>query len=137
MRRLMTVLAAAIVLPLTACGDRDPTEPAAAVSGRYPLRTINGQNLPFTVQRVGNDSAEVIHGSITFRADSTFSDSVTFRFTIDDEVTIDEDAITGTYRLSGTAVTLTPADGSNAYTLSVSGTTLTQTFDQFALVYRK
>jgi hypothetical protein len=138
MRRLMTVLAAAIVLPLTACGDdSSPTEEAAAVSGTYTLRTINGEDLPVTIDQVGDDFAEVIHGSVTFHADSLFTDSVTFRYTIEGEVTVEEDAISGTYEQNGSAVVLTPSDDSGTYSMSVSGNTLTQTFAQFALVYRK
>jgi uncharacterized lipoprotein YehR (DUF1307 family) len=143
MRRLMTVLAAAIVLPLTACGDDStPTEEAAAVSGTYSLRTINGEDLPVTIDQQGDDITEVIHGSVTFHAASLFTDSVTFRFTIGGEVTIDEDAITGTYEQTGSTVVLTPSDESDSYAMSVSGNTLTQTFvthtfEPFTLVYRK
>lgn len=136
MRPLMTVLAVAVALPLSACGDRDPTDPTAAVSGSYSLRTINGETLPVIFDQSGANTAEILDGSITLHAAGTFADSITYRFTIDGEVDIQDDAVSGTWVQSRTAVILTPTGG-DAYALAVTDNSLIQTFGAFALVYRK
>jgi hypothetical protein len=136
MRRLLTALAAAVVLPLYACGDDNPTEPAVEVSGRYTLRTINGQDLPVTIDQAGDDRIEVTFGAMTFNPDNTFTDSTTFHVTIDAELTVEDVVAVGTYTQTGTAVTLTPTIG-QTYQVSVSADMLTQTIAQFVLVYRQ
>jgi hypothetical protein len=132
----MTVLATALVLPFSACGDDDPTSPNVDVTGTFTLRTINGEDLPVIIAQVGEDMIEVTEGTIRLNADSTFSDSTTFRITEGGVVTIEEDGAVGTYTQSGTSVTLHPSEGA-PYAVSVSGNTLTQTAGAFALVYQK
>jgi hypothetical protein len=137
MRRYATVLAAAVVLPLSACGDDDPTEPAVEVSGSYTLETINGNELPVTVERAGTDSLEVMEGSVTFNdANGTFADSILYRLTLDGEVTLEDDVLTGTYTQTGTSLTLSTSGGGQ-YSMTLSDDLLSQTFASFSFVYRK
>lgn len=137
MRRLLSILAAALVLPLTACGDDDgPSGPTFEASGTYNLATINGENPPVVVAQVDADFIEITAGVIELNADNTFRDSTTYRISEGGAVRTEADVFTGTYAQTGNAVTLTLADG-GAYALSVSEDALTQTVAQFVLVYRK
>lgn len=136
MRRLMSILAAALVLPLAACGDDDgPAGPTFEASGTYTLSAINGQQPPVTVQSAP-EIIEILDGTIELNADHTFRDSTTYRITTDGEASIEAEVYTGTYAQNGTVLTLTVPDV-GAYALSVSEDALTQTIAQFVLVYTK
>lgn len=136
MRGLLSILACAFVLPLAACGDDGPTDPTIEASGTYQLATVNGQNLPVTIQQSGADFIEVLDGTIELRSDNTFSDSTTFRTSEGGEETIEVEVLSGTYAQSRNTLTFSPETG-GAYALSVSEDALTQTVGQFVLVYRK
>lgn len=136
MRRLLSILAGALVLPLAACGDDGPTEPTIEASGTYQLATVNGQDLPVTIQQAGADFIEVLDGTIALRSDNTFSDSTTFRVSEAGEETTEVEVLSGSYAQSRNVLTLSPEAG-GSYALSVSEDALTQTVGQFVLVYRK
>ncbi|HEX2168143.1 MAG TPA: hypothetical protein VHG09_12995 [Longimicrobiales bacterium] len=136
MRRLMTIMAAAFLMPLIACGDEDPADPTIEASGTYTLRSINGQDLPVTVLQIGADMVEVLDGEIRLNTDHTFSDSTTLRITEGGQVSTDVESLRGTYVQSSTSVTLTPTGGA-AYALALSDDVLTQTVGQYVLVYRR
>ena len=136
MRRILMLLMA-VSLPLTACGDDDdPSGPTIEASGTYSLSTVNGEQLPVTVARLGADSLQILDGRIELNTDNTFSDSSTYRLAEGGEVTTEADVVTGTYSQSRNTLTLYPLEGA-AYSLAVSEDALTQTFGQFVLVYRK
>lgn len=137
MRRTLTALALALVLPLTACGDDDdPAGPAVEASGTYALSTVNGEDLPFTLAEEGEDMIEVIDGSIELHADGTFTDSTTFLVTEGGMGTTEVEVYTGSYSQTGNALRFTP-EGGGVYSMSVTEGALTQTAGQFVLVYRQ
>ncbi len=113
------------------------TDPPGDPTGVYPLRTINGQPLPFLYSQIGDDKVEFMDGTVTLNADKTFIDATTFRVTEQGVVTTEVDLGDGTWSLSGATVRFLLADGSS-YSMTWNGTdTLTQVFDTFTLVYQK
>jgi hypothetical protein len=135
MRRTMSVLVLAFLLPLAACGD-GPTAVPVDVVGTWELRTINGMPLPVILASSGEDTAEVLDGSIILQADGRFEDSVTLRFTIDGEVTTDVDVIEGTYTQQGGALVLTSDEG-GSFSATVTDGELVQIINQLTLRYTR
>jgi hypothetical protein len=135
MRRAVTFLVLAFLLPLAACGD-GPTAVPIDVVGTWELRTINDMPLPVIVATSGEDTAEVLQGSIILQADGRFEDRVTMRFTIDGEVTTDLDVIEGTYTQQGGALVLT-AGGGGTFAATVTDGELVQIINQLTLRYTR
>lgn len=137
MRRSLTALAVALMLPLNACGDDDdPTGPDVEASGTYELSTVNGEALPFTLAQEGADMLEVIDGLIELHADGTFTDSTTFLRTVGGTETTEAEVFSGSYSQTGNALRFAPSGG-GAYSMSVTADALTQTAGEFVLIYRK
>jgi hypothetical protein len=92
------LLAAALLL-LAAC--RDSTAPDPGLPGTYSLRTIAGKPLPWPQFPAGVDTAWVLGGTYTFRADDTFTITNDYRYvrhgTVDVQYLVDE----GEYRVIG------------------------------------
>ena len=109
-----TFATALLGLLLAACGGDKSSGPSGH-AGTYTLRTVNGSNVPFTMVSivVGGSvyKLEVLSGSITLNADGTFSQTATFRETDGTDVTTESYPTSGTYTLSGTALTLNSSDG--------------------------
>jgi hypothetical protein len=136
MRRVVSTLAFALMIPLAACDSGTPTETAATVSGTYHLETVNGQPLPFLFAEAGIDRLEVVAGYIRFDVNGRFEDSLTLRVTENGDVEEVPEVLEGNWTQAGGTVTLT-VDGGGDYPLQLSGETLTQVINQFVLVYRK
>jgi hypothetical protein len=133
----MAIFALIIVATVTACSKDSPTDPNASIAGAYTLRTVNGNNLPFTVLQVGADKAEVLNETITVSDAGTFTQQGTFRFTESGVVTTEGYADAGTYTRSGTAVTFVFLSDGSSGTGTVSGGVITVGFEGFSYVYRK
>ena len=136
MRRLLMGMLLAV--SVSACGDGPSGLTATSGhAGTYTLRTINGQVLPTTIDSDATARLDVASGSVTLRADGTFTDQTEFRLVSGTSTTTETDVITGTYTRTGGTVTFSPSDG-GTYSMSFTGgNTLTQTIDSFVLVYRK
>jgi hypothetical protein len=128
MKRLVAVL---IVAGIAAGGawacSGDSTSPSS-IAGTYNLQTIDGQSLPVIVLEVGTDTVEITAGFMRLVSDQTFSESVSFRIADGAIVTTDVETTTGSWTVSGSAITFTGTAGTNAgdtFTGSISGNTLT------------
>ncbi len=127
-RRLISVLIVSGIAAggTWACGG-DSTSPSS-IAGTYNLQTIDGQSLPVVIFEVGTDKVEVTAGFMLLNSDQTYSESVSFRITDGAIVTTDVEATTGSWTLSGSAITFTALAGNNAgdtFLGSISGNTLT------------
>ena len=130
-------VAAALSLPLAACGGDGGTGLDTELSGTYTLRTVNGQALPYVVESSGpNDRFELLGDEFTFSS-RTFTETTDFRVTERGVVTTDSFEDSGRYTLDGNALTVTfDSDGSSA-TGAVDGNTFTLAGEGFVFLYRK
>ena len=110
MRPVALTVALAVSL-LTGCGDATGPE---GIAGNYTLRTVNGQELPVIIIQVLDEKIEVTAGSWRINSDETFSTSLTLATTTGGTTTSETGTNTGTYILSGSAITFTFQDGSTA-----------------------
>jgi hypothetical protein len=73
LRTFRPALVASILLVGAACGGDTSTPPdEGPIVGSYTLRTINGQNLPYTTLSAGVNKAEVLSSSLSLNTDGTF-----------------------------------------------------------------
>jgi len=137
MRGSMKVVVALILSTVAGCGkDSVLGVGTTTATGSYILRTINGNDLPVTVERIGDDSTEVLSETLVIADDATFAVSGTARVTESGVTGTESYALDGTYTLTGTALVLDFSSGvREAGTLS--GGTLTLASAGFTLVYRK
>lgn len=113
MRRIALFTA---VLALAACNDA--TSPNGSAIGSYSLRTVNGNNLPYTF----SDGSVLISDQLVLNSDGSYMDQAHFSNGSD---LIEQ----GFWSISNNLITFNDqTDGIN-YTASLSGTVLTETFN--------
>lgn len=133
MTRRALVLALLAFVFAAACGDS--TAPTENVTGAYPLRTINGANLPY-VETVGNTRFELVSETITLLDNGTFTVTGSVRLTEGTLTETENFNEQGTFTRIGTAITFVVPEQS-----SISGTlandAITFSSDGLTYVFRK
>jgi hypothetical protein len=132
------LLSAVLLAGLIACGGDSPTEPTqASLAGTWSLTTINGSPLPYTIALVGTDKVEVVSDVLNVSSNGTFTQLTSVRTTSNGQATTDNESDSGTYTISGTAVTFHfQSDGSTG-TATWSGNTMTVAESGLSGVYKK
>jgi hypothetical protein len=126
--------ALACLAALVACGG-DSTSPTS-IAGTYNLTSVDGSGLPFIAQASG-PMIEVLSDQIIASAGGTFSESGINRFTSGTAVTTDTITDTGTYTVSGTAITFHFNSDGFTSTGTLSGNTFAVATNGLSLVYTK
>lgn len=114
MRKIVVLLAA---MSLAACNN-DSTSPNGSVVGSYSLRTVNGSSLPYTF----SNGAVLVSDQLTLNSDGTYFDQATFS-------NASPSTEQGTWSVNNNLITLNDQTDQLTYTASVSGTVLTETFN--------
>lgn len=137
MRGLRGVLAAICVIAFVGCGkDSVLGVQTGTVTGSYVLRTIDGSDLPFTIQRIGADSTQVLNETLVLATGGIFSISGAARVTASGVTTTETYSLDGTYTVDTQDLILTFSDGGRE-SGTVSGGTVTLLSSGFTLVYRR
>ncbi|HYD53638.1 MAG TPA: hypothetical protein VEA99_13465 [Gemmatimonadaceae bacterium] len=140
MRRLLASAVLVVGSLLAGCGgdDGSPTEPTSgSIAGTYTLRTVNGNNLPFTILQVGADKIELMNETITVAEGGSFTQQGTVRLTESGTVTTESYADAGSYTRNGTSVTFRVNSDGTTITGTIANGSITAAADGFSLVYRK
>jgi hypothetical protein len=137
MRRILALLAVSLVSSAVACGGSDSTSPTADLTGTWNLSTINGSALPFAVQ-ASDPKIEVLNDQIIASSTGTFTETGNARFTSTTGVVTNQAfADSGTWTVSGTAVSFNfNSDGSTG-TATLSGNTFIVAGGGLSQVYVK
>lgn len=118
LRTIRPALVAALLLVWAACGGNTATGPDEdSIVGSYTLRTINGQNLPYTTLSGGVNSAEVLSSSLSLNTDGTFREERSVRRTHAGVSVTEAEMQFGTYTSTSSGVTFLTTTGAQ-----VSGT---------------
>jgi lipocalin-like protein len=135
MRRLLSLT---LALALIACGDDDSTSAPtnASVAGTWNLQTVNGSALPFTLS-AASPKIELLSSSVNVTANGTWTSTTQTRTTIGTQATTASSTQSGTYTLSGSAVSIRSTDGTTVQAGTVSGNTLTLAQTGLTFVYQK
>lgn len=135
MRRLLSLT---LALALIACGDDDSTSAptSASVAGTWNLQTVNGSALPFTLS-AASPKIELLSSSVNVTANGTWTSTTQTRTTIGTQATTASSTQSGTYTLSGSAVSIRSTDGTTVQAGTVSGNTLTLAQTGLTFVYQK
>src|ERR1041384_7488815 len=100
-RHLRTLLMIAMVAAVpAACGD-SVTGPARGHEGTYVLERVNGATLPYLAEQVGTYRLDIVGGTLTLRADGTYSGAVVSRETNDGSPVTANRPSTGTFTVDG------------------------------------
>lgn len=113
MRRIALLLA---VVALAACNDS--TSPNGNAAGTYSLRTINGNNLPYTF----SDNSVLTSDQLTLNSNGTYVDIATFSNASPSQEQ-------GLWSINNNLITFEDQTDGITYTGSVSGSVLTETFN--------
>ena len=112
LRTFRPAVVASVLLVGAACGGDSPTPPdESPIVGSYSLRTINGQNLPFTTLSAGVNTAEVLSSSLSLNTDGTFREERSVRRTHQGVAVTEAEMKFGTYTSTGSGVTFTVTTG--------------------------
>ena len=114
MRKIALLLS---VIALAACNN-DSTSPNGSVVGSYSLRTINGSNLPYTF----SNGDVLISDQLTLNSNGTYVDIATFSNSGSNQEV-------GTWSVNNNLVSFNDQTDGISYTGSVSGSVLTETFN--------
>ncbi len=125
MRRLAVVGMLACAAVLGACGSDSVTSSVpASMAGSWTLQSINGMNLPVTVTQSSGDSFALVSDVITADSAGAFTELTLIETTVSGQMAMDTVADAGTYKLSGTSVSLTFMSDSSTATGTLAGNTL-------------
>lgn len=136
MRTLAKLVTIGLVAFVTACGGDGISDPGNSVVGTYALKTVNGAALPAVIFEADGYKIEVVAASYVLGAAETFSTSATFRETEAGVVTQSTETTTGTYSVSGTAITFTDSDG-DVFSAVLSGNDLRFSEDGLTAVFTR
>jgi hypothetical protein len=126
----------AICAILLAIGCGDSTSPAGSVAGTWTLQSVNGYPVPFVAPQGPGSAIELTSDVITADAAGAFTQMTVIKTTTNGQETTESIPDSGTYSISGNAVTFTFVSGSPPGTGILDGDTLTVTTD-LVLVYRR
>jgi hypothetical protein len=131
-------LAAVAFLALTACGSDNVTDPiTGSIAGVYPLKTVNGSTLPYTLPGgTASNNTTVTADVITMNDNGTWSEVFSYRETVNGSTTNQSDTDGGTFFRSGANITLS-SGGSTAYSGTFNGQSLLLASGGFTLVYTR
>ena len=110
-RSVVCLLGAASLTLLLGCGSDGAVVPPAALDAEYELESVNGISLPYLKAETPSERIEVVSGSLTLRPDRTYSGEIMERSTIGGAAQFHSEPSTGTYRMSGSALTFTVTTG--------------------------
>jgi hypothetical protein len=114
MRRIALLF---VLFTLAACNN-DATSPSGSVVGSYSLETVNGNPLPYTF----SNGAVLVSDHLTLNSDGSYLDVTTYSTgAIQSEQ--------GVWSLNNNLITFDDQTDQITYTGSVSGTVLTETFN--------
>lgn len=133
MTRRALLLALFAFLTAAACGDS--TAPTENIAGAYPLRTINGANLPY-VEVVANTRFELLSETITLLDNGTFTVTGSVRLTEGTMTETETFTEQGTFTRNGSAITfIVPQEDNISGTLANDAITFSS--DGLTYVFRK
>lgn len=132
MKRVLVVMAAVLV-----AGCDSGVVGASATTGTYPLRSINGESLPYTISGSGSSKTEVVDDKFILYEGNTYQESGTLRVTVNGTASTTAISETGSYGTLGTSMTFTNSAGTRQRVALGDGSRITIVENGLSYVYRK
>jgi hypothetical protein len=110
---------------------------ASATAGTYPLRTINGESLPYTISGSGANKTEVIDDKFILYEGNTYQESGTMRVTVNGTASTVAISETGSYATLGTSMTFTNSPGTRQRVAIGDGSKITFVENGLSYIFRK
>jgi hypothetical protein len=138
MRRLAATVLLIAAATLPACGDSTgPGLGLGTPTGTYTLRTVNGSQLPFTLEASSTATVVLVGDVLTLQDGGRLTESFTLRITQNSATTTETGTASGVWTVTGTAVTLTFDDEGPILSGTLSGGVMTIVDSGLSLVYRR
>ena len=124
---MRTIPLLGLAFTLAACGHDSvgPTPTQSTVPGTYSLTTVDGQVLPFTVIDLGAYQAKLASGTLSLRADGSYSMQFGIRIEDSGNVRTAANSDDGLWNVNDKAITLASTRGDISRTGTVSGSVMT------------
>ena len=124
---MRTISLLGIAFTLAACGHDSvgPSPTPSSVRGTYNLTTVDGTVLPFTALDLGAYQAKLVSGTLSLRADGTYSFEFGIRIEDSGNIRTAANSDGGLWNVNDNAVTLASTHGDIARTGTVSGNAMT------------
>jgi hypothetical protein len=133
MRRLIPLVLAVAI----ACGSDSPTQPTTtSIAGTWSLTSVNAIALPFVINQSGADKVELVGDVLTATATGTYTETLSYRETLNGVVTTTTEPDDGTYTINGNAITLN-SSANGSITGALSGNTFTLVDQGFVFLYTR
>ena len=127
MRHSVLRLVAATTLALAGCRSDAAVTPPPGLDAEYALETVNGIALPFLKEESASQRVEVVSGSLSLRANHTYSGAIVEQWTTGGNVQTFPETSSGTYSLSGNQLTFTESGSGAVYYGTLNGTRIAAT----------
>lgn len=138
LKRTITVCAVLLTTAAAACSSDSSTNPAtASIAGLYNVTTVNGSQIPYTVQS-GTDSQTLLSDQIIVADGGTWSETYVVRQTISGTTTTQTFPDGGSWSRTGVNVTFTSTGQAGpTYTGTFTGSALNLTDGSLNYVFAR
>ena len=110
---------------------------ASATTGTYPLRSINGESLPYTISGSGANKTEVVDDKFILYEGNTYQETGTMRVTVNGNASTVPISETGSYGTLGTSMTFTNSAGTRQRVAIGDGSKITFVENGLSYIFRK
>lgn len=110
---------------------------ASATAGTYPLRTVNGESLPYTISGSGNNKTEILDDKFILFEGNTYQESGNMRVTVNGTASNVAISETGSYSTLGTSMSFTNSAGTRQRVAIGDGSRITFVENGLSYIFRK
>ncbi len=121
---IAVTLVVVAMFPGALAGSSSSADGALSPVGTYKLRSVNGKRLPVTLMQNDQFKAEIVGGSVTLKANQTYTTELVSRTTTGGHTQTTRDGHHGTYTIEGSALTIHSTKG-DVLTGTINGKTIT------------
>lgn len=126
---LLCLLSVTTLALLGGCGSDRVVTPPAGLAGEYALETVNGMTLPFLKEESASGRVEVVSGSLTLRANRTYSGEIVEQWTVGGNIESFPETSAGTFVVSGDVLTFTESGTGAIHHGTTNGKRVTATLN--------
>ena len=142
MKKLIAVVAAALLVVGCGGGDSTGPDPFNGSLGNYQLTQVNGSTVPMTYYQGTDGTITILNGSMALRSDHSYTQTLNLRADYSDGSSENVPVIeNGSFNVTGSQITFTiPASGSDpafSYTGAVDNGVVSYTYDGDSFRFEK
>ena len=130
-------IATIALIALAGCGDEVTGPTAASLAGTWTLQSVNGLAVPATITGLGANRSDAVSGSVVLTAAATYTQTVSIVSYVSGQATPTNPSDAGSFTIIGSTIEFTSSVGGSSQTATVTGNTMSLTFQGLAVVFAK